>query len=193
MTIFQLSGVHTKHHKNTASMAPVRMPVPPMITVPMRMHIGAPAVPCVKAGDRVKVGQMIGAMPERGLCSPIFSGVSGTVKKVDETIASDGSRIPTVIIESDGEQTVYEGITPPVITDRKDFLAAMVNSGIVGLGGAGFPTAVKLAADIEKIDTVVINGAECEPYITSDTRTMLDKPELVAEGPAPFCRRCGHR
>jgi len=178
---FRLSGVGLKHHKNTAKSVPQRIDTPKIISVPMAMHIGAPAVPCVKVGDEVKVGQLIGAAGA-GLSSPVYSGVSGKVKKIDEMIASNGARIQTVVIESDGEQNVLEGIVPPEVNSREDFIEAVKNSGIVGLGGAGFPTYVKIGADPSKIDTIVVNGAECEPYITSDTRTMIDESELVVEG-----------
>ncbi len=180
-TMFKLSGVHLSHHKNTADCAPVRMGAPKKLIVPMSMHIGAPAVPCVKVGDTVKVGQLVGESGA-GLSSPIYSGVSGTVKKLDEIITVSGSHITAVVIEPDGLQTPWEGIAPPAVTNHDEFIEALKSSGIVGLGGAGFPTIVKLSADVSKIDTVVINGAECEPYITSDTRTMIDDADWVAEG-----------
>ncbi|MBO5416388.1 MAG: electron transport complex subunit RsxC [Clostridia bacterium] len=181
MSIFRLHGVHLKHRKNTARMAPERMPIPSTVVIPMSMHIGAPASLVLKAGDTVKVGQLIGESAGF-VSSPVYSGVSGTVKKIDEIVAASGANIRTVIIETDGKQEILETITPPSVSNREEFLAAMRNSGIVGLGGAGFPTTVKLDADVSKIDAIVINGAECEPYITSDTRTMLDDAEYVAEG-----------
>ena len=181
MSIFKLRGVHLKHCKNTAGMIPQRMPIPKTITLPMSMHIGAPAIPVVKVGDTVKVGQLIGAAAQ-GLSSPVYSGVSGTVKRLDETVTVSGAHIPTVVIESDGLQTICEEIQPPVVRNREEFLEAVKQSGIVGLGGAGFPTPVKLSVEVGRIDTIVVNGAECEPYITSDTRTMIDDAALVAEG-----------
>ena len=162
-------------------MKPERIPTPKLLTVPMSMHIGAPATPCVAVGDAVKVGQKI-AEAGAGLSSPVYSGVSGKVKKLDEITVTTGAHVRVIVIECDGEQTVAESVTPPVVTDRESFLAAVRESGIVGLGGAGFPTAVKLTVPDGRVDTVVVNGAECEPYITSDTRTMLDESELVAEG-----------
>ena len=162
-------------------MKPERIGVPKLLTVPMSMHIGAPATPCVAVGDAVKVGQKI-AEAGAGLSSPVYSGVSGKVKKLDEITVTTGAHVRVIVIECDGEQTVAESVTPPVVTDRESFLAAVRESGIVGLGGAGFPTAVKLTVPDGRVDTVVVNGAECEPYITSDTRTMLDESELVAEG-----------
>ncbi len=181
MSIFHLPGVRLKHCKNTAKSVPVRMPIPKTVTLPMSMHIGAPAVPVVKVGDEVKVGQLIGEAGA-GLSSPIYSGVSGKVKKIDELVVSSGASVTTVVIECDGRQTVSVEVAPPAVRSREEFLEAVKRSGIVGLGGAGFPTTVKLSADISRIDTIVVNGAECEPYITSDTRTMLDDSASVAEG-----------
>ncbi len=181
MAIFKLKGTHLKHRKNTADCIPVRMSVPKKVILPMSMHIGAPAIPLVAAGDTVKVGQLVG-QAAAGLSSPVYSGVSGTVKKIDEMITVSGAHVSTVVIETDGNQTLFEGVVPPVIESREDFIAAVRDSGLVGLGGAGFPTSVKLSADTSAVDTLVVNGAECEPYITSDTRTMLDEPQLVAEG-----------
>ncbi len=162
-------------------MPPERIDTPKTIILPMSMHIGAPAEPVVKAGDSVKVGQLVGAANAK-VSSPVYSGVSGTVKKIDEIVFSNGAPIKTVVIESDGEQTVFEGIEPPTVNSLAELVEAIKNSGIVGLGGAGFPTFIKLDADKERIDTIVVNGAECEPYITSDTRTMIDDAALVADG-----------
>lgn len=181
MSIRLLHGAHVPHRKNTADCAPKRMPVPAVVTIPMSQNIGAPAKPVVKAGDLVKVGQLIA---EAGgfVSSPIYSGVSGKVKKIDEVLMFTGQTTPAIVIESDGEQEMYEGITPPVVTDLKSFIDAVRDSGVVGLGGAGFPTAVKLNVDPAKVDYICVNGAECEPYITADTRTMLDDSELLVEG-----------
>ena len=157
------------------------MPVPAVVTVPMSMNIGAPAKPVVKPGDEVKVGQLIA---EAGgfVSSPIYSSVSGKVKKLDEVLMSSGQNCQTIVIESDGEQTVAETVVPPQVDSMESFIAAVRNSGVVGLGGAGFPTAVKLNVTPGKVDFICINGAECEPYITADTRTMLDDASLLVEG-----------
>jgi electron transport complex protein RnfC len=178
----RLSGVHTLHRKNTAGLAPVRMPAPPTLTIPMSMHIGAPAKPVVKAGDTVKVGQLIA---EAGgfVSSPVYSGVSGKVKKIDDVLMANGAYVAAVIIESDGQQEIAETVSPPQVNNLQEFLDAVRASGVVGLGGAGFPTAVKLTVkDLSAVEAVIINGAECEPYVTSDTRTMLDNSDLVWEG-----------
>lgn len=177
----KLHGVHAPHRKNTADSAPTRLPVPPVITVPMSMNIGAPGKPVVKPGDLVKVGQMIA---EAGgfVSAPIYSGVSGKVKRLDEIVTAAGRFDTTIVIETDGEQTVLEGITPPTVTDKDSFVEAVRQCGCVGLGGAGFPTSVKLNVDPAKVRSVVINGAECEPYITSDTRTMIDSADDIIYG-----------
>lgn len=146
------------------------------------MHIGAPAKPIVEAGSEVKVGQIIGE-PVGFVSSPVHASVSGKVKRLEERVNSAGKLITTVVITSDGKQALYEGIKPPEVHDRVSFLAAVRDSGIVGLGGAGFPTAVKLSLkEPAKLETLIINGAECEPFITSDTRVMLDDTSSVWEG-----------
>ena len=178
----RLHGVKLKHRKNTAGEKPERIPVPAQVTLPMSMHIGAPAKPVVSVGDSVKVGQLI-AQAGGFVSSPIYSGVSGKVKKIDEILSSAGQKVTAVIIETDGLQEQAESISPPVVTNLQEFLAAVANSGVVGLGGAGFPTAVKLSVkELSQIEAVIITGAECEPYITSDTRTMIDDADSVWQG-----------
>lgn len=181
MPIFRLPGIRIPHQKNTADMIPEKMPVPPVVVIPMLMHIGAPARPVVQVGDSVQVGQMIGEAV-RGLSVPVHSSVSGIVKRMDTILLPSGASVPAVVIETDGLQTVCKDICSPTITNYTEFLTAFRNSGLVGLGGAGFPTLVKLEADNRQIDTILVNGAECEPYITSDTRTMLDESHWIADG-----------
>ena len=177
-----LGKTHIPHNKNTADMSPIRMEPPKEVLIPTIQHIGAPATPIVKVGDEVKVGQLI-AEASGYVSSNIHSSVSGKVTKIDSYLRNDGKTIPAIRIESDGLMTPADGLTPPDVTDIASLVEAVKASGIVGLGGAGFPTSVKLDAIKQgKINTVVINGAECEPYITSDTRTMLDRPELVRAG-----------
>lgn len=148
----------------------------------MSMHIGAPSKVLVKAGDEVKVGQKIG---EAGgfVSAPVHSSVSGKVKSVDEILMANGSRSACVIINTDGLQEVSEEVKPPEVADAASFVSAIRESGLVGLGGAGFPASVKLSPkDPSAIDVLLINGAECEPFITSDMRTMLDEGEYVIKG-----------
>lgn len=163
-------------------MPAVRMTPPAEVLLPTCQHIGAPATPIVKVGDTVKVGEKI-AEASGYVSSPVYASVSGKVAKIESYHRPDGRMVPAIRIISDGEMTLYENITPPTVTDLESLVAAVRESGLVGLGGAGFPTSVKLdALKKGEIDTVVINGAECEPYITSDTRTMLDKTELIVKG-----------
>ena len=181
MSIRLLHGVHVPHRKNTAESVPTRMPPPALVTIPMSMNIGRPATPVVKVGDEVKVGQCIG---EAGgfVSSPVYSGVSGKVKKIDKMLLFHGAVCDAVVIETDGAQTPYEGLAAPAVTDFDSFIDAVRASGVVGLGGAGFPTSVKLKVDPDKVDYICVNGAECEPYITADTRTMLDDAETLVDG-----------
>ncbi len=178
----KLRGIKVPHKKNTADSVPTRIPLPKTVVIPMSMHIGKSAVPAVKAGDEVKVGQLI-ANADGFISSPIYSSVSGKVKKLDEITMSNGAKSPAIIIETDGLQEKFEDVKPPVVTDFDSFIEAVKQSGLVGLGGAGFPTFVKLAVkDLSKVEAVVVNAAECEPYITSDTRTMLDKTDYISKG-----------
>ena len=178
----KLNGVIVPHRKNTAALAAVKMTAPKSVTIPMNMHIGAPSVPCVKVGDEVKVGQLIA---EAGgfVGAPIHASVSGKVTAIGPMLASNGTSMTAITIESDGEMAVSETCVPPEVNDYDSFIAAVRASGAVGLGGAGFPTSVKLdVKDTSRIQEVVLNGAECEPYITSDTRTMIDDADLIKEG-----------
>ena len=187
MIFKKLRGVKVKHYKNTADIAPKRINTPKTVYLPMAMHLGSPARIVVKAGDLVRVGTLIGEYGA-GLSSPVYSSVSGTVKKIDEIVMIAGNHVPTVIIESDGEQCVDERIAPRSVNSKAELLEALSESGIVGLGGAGFPTLIKLSADNDRVDTLIVNGAECEPYITSDTRTMIDRADEIASGIALICK-----
>lgn len=178
----RLSGVRVPHRKQTAQMQAAPLPCPGSVCLPMGMHIGAPAKLVVAVGDAVKVGQLIA---EAGgfVSAPVHASVSGTVKKIEEVRLAGGRVSQAVFLEADGLQTPHPDLAPPRLESTEDFLAAVRDSGLVGLGGAGFPTAVKLTVkDLRQIQTIIINGAECEPYITSDTRTMLDDAPLLAFG-----------
>ncbi len=178
----KLRGISIAHRKRTSGSVPKKLPLPETVVIPMSMHIGKPAVPLVKAGERVTVGQKI-AEADGFISAPVHSSVSGKVKKLDELTMSNGMKTTAVIVETDGLQEICESVKPPVVTDFDSFINAVRESGVVGLGGAGFPTFVKLGVkDLSKIDAVVINAAECEPYITSDTRTMIDKADYISKG-----------
>ncbi len=185
-----LGNTKVDHRKNTADMPPVRMDNVKEVLLPVSQHIGAPATPVVKVGDEVKRGQLI-ATAEGAVSSPIYASISGKVSAIEDYMRSDGRKTPAIRIVSDGLMTEVEGITPPNVTDIDSLIEEARRSGLVGLGGAGFPTAVKLDA-LRKgiIDTVIINGAECEPYITSDTRTMLDETEWIYRGIALLETHC---
>lgn len=177
-----LRGIFVKHLKNTAEEKTVSMPVPSTVTIPMSMHIGAPCEPLVKMGDLVKVGQKIGES-NAPFSAPIHASVSGKVKQVTEFRNALGMVSKAVVIEADGEQAISEDIKVPVINSREDFINAVKESGVVGLGGAGFPTHIKLnPKNLDQIDTLVINAAECEPYITSDYRECMESPEDIIAG-----------
>lgn len=182
MSIFKLGKTHVPHRKNTAHMTPVRMPAPAEVLIPVSQHIGAPANPVVKIGDTVKVGTLIA---EAGgyVSAPVHSSVSGKVKKIEPFLMSSGRTCQAILIESDGNMTPDESVAPPSVESFDDFAAAIRASGLVGLGGAGFPTSVKLDAEKKGlIKKIIINGAECEPYITSDTRTMIDESDCIRDG-----------
>lgn len=176
---FYLPGIHVPHRKNTQNSPAVRIDTPHTLTVPMAMHIGRPAIPAVKAGDLVKVGTKIGEADGK-ISSNVYSGVSGKVSKITEYPTSSGSTVNAVVIESDGEMTLDENLTPPAVNDRQSLVEALKESGIVGLGGAGFPTYVKFDVDPERIEYLIVNGAECEPYVTSDTVTMTTRADDMA-------------
>lgn len=183
-----LNGVKVPHHKNTMNCETVSMPVPATVTIPLLQHMGAPCTPVVKLKDEVKVGQLL-AQAGPGLSVPIHSSVSGTVVRIEDFINPGGVRTQSIVINTDGLQTVDESVKPPVVEDHASFVEAVRNSGLVGLGGAGFPTFIKLnPKNLEEVDTLVINGAECEPYITADNREFLENGKNVVKGIELVCR-----
>ena len=175
---FSLRGIHLPYKKNTAGTVAERLVTKNNVVLPLLSYSGTPAVPVVKAGDEVSVGTLVARSGE-GISSPVYSSVSGQVVGINNIFVSDGSRIPAITIDSDGDMTVDESIVPPVISNKEEAIAAIKASGVVGLGGAGFPTYAKFATD-EKIDYLIVNGAECEPYISSDNNTMLNKSDDIA-------------
>lgn len=176
----KLNGIKLKHHKNTENCATVDFPLPSRVKIPMSMTMGAPCEPLVKVGDEVKVGQKIGDA-NAPFSAPVHSGVSGKVTAISDYRTAAGTVCKAVEIETDGLQTVSEDVKPPVITDKESFIKAVRESGSCGLGGAGFPTHIKLSPKTP-IDTLIINAAECEPYITADYREMMECPDDVIGG-----------
>ena len=155
------------------------MSAPQLVTIPMSMHIGAPATPIVKVGDLVKVGTKIAEMSGR-ISSNVYSSVSGKVVKIIDYPTAFSGSVSAIVIESDGEMTLDPELRPKEINTKEDLICAIRDSGIVGLGGAGFPTHVKLDVDPSRIEYLLINGAECEPYVTSDTITMHTRGDDMA-------------
>lgn len=190
MKTFRLGGIHPKENKLSAEVATVKAALPKQAIFMLSQHIGAPAKAVVKRGDKVKVGTLIA---EAGgfVSAPIFSSVSGTVAKVDTAIDATGYRKPAIIIDVEGDEweesidrsdkietlDAHPDITPEEIVD------CVKSAGIVGMGGAGFPTHIKLCPPpTAKAEFVIINGVECEPYITSDYRLMMEHADEILIG-----------
>ena len=179
-------GIHPYEGKELSENRPIEVLMPKgELVYPVSQHIGAPAKPLVKKGDQVLVGQKIA---EAGgfVSSHVICSVSGTVKVVEPRRMANGSMVNSIIVENDGEYKTIEGLGADRDADRlskEEILGIVKEAGIVGLGGAGFPTHVKLAPkDPAKIDYVIVNGAECEPYLTSDYRLMLEEPKRIVAG-----------
>lgn len=180
-------GVSIAHRKNTAEMEVVRITPPPFVEIPMQQNIGAPCKPTVKVGDTVKIGDLIGDS-DAYVSAPIYASVSGTVTAVKKLKLASGVLSDTVVIESDGKMEEAD-FAPPVVTSTKSFIEAVRKSGLVGLGGAGFPAHVKLdLPQNTRIDTLIINAAECEPYITVDYRECIEHGEDIMTGVDMVCK-----
>ena len=181
---FLKGGVHPKEHKELTEHLEIEvMPPPDQVVLPLSMHFGAPAQPLVKKKQEVQEGEVI-ATVEKALGAPIHSSVTGVVKAIEPRPHPTMVRCDAVVIERDPEAPPrqYESDDWTKLT-REQLLARVKDAGIVGLGGAGFPTFVKLSPPpTAKVDTLILNGAECEPYLTTDHRIMLEHNEKVVEG-----------
>ena len=177
-------GVHPNDMKAATNEKAIEQLAPPaVVVIPMSMHFGAPCTPIVKVGDQVKVGQKIGEF--KGLGPPIHASVSGTVKAIEPRPFSMGGDMVSVVIENDFQNTVSEEVKAPADPDAltvEEMVEIVKNAGIVGMGGATFPTHVKLSGGIGKVDTAIVNAGECEPYITADDRLCREHPEQVVRG-----------
>lgn len=177
-------GVHPNDKKSLSSeVATERLPAPAQVVIPMSMHIGAPCQPLVKKGDLVTVGQKIG--DNSGLCVPVHASVSGKVLAVEARPHPNGTNVMSVVIENDFQDTLCEDIAPRENVDAltaEELTKIIHDAGIAGMGGATFPTDVKISSGMGKLDTIIVNAAECEPYITSDDRLLRETPERVIEG-----------
>ncbi|MBV1788504.1 electron transport complex subunit RsxC [Marinobacterium sp. D7] len=190
-------GVHAEERKEQSTGQPVRtLGIPPRLHLPLRQHAGKPAEPVVKVGDRVKKGQLIATSTGEDVCASLHAPTSGTVTAIGEVVAPHPSQLTTtaITIESDGldeslqpgEQLDPMSLTPAEIADRVD------QAGIVGLGGATFPAALKLKSGArQKIDTLILNGSECEPYLTCDDMLMRERGEGIISGARLIQRAIG--
>ena len=178
-------GVHPKDGKDLSKSKPIKELLPEgELVFPLSQHIGAPATPIVAVGDAVLKGQKIA---EAGgfVSSPIYSSVSGTVKAIEPRRVTVGDMVNSIIIESDGEfnEVTYEETEDVTKLSNEEIIGKIKEAGVVGMGGAGFPTHVKLSPkEPDKIEYIIANCAECEPYLTSDYRRMIEEPEKVVEG-----------
>lgn len=179
----KLNGISLAHKKNTQNLETVLLDIPEKVKLPLSQHMGAPCDALVKVGDEVKVGQKIGDS-QAFMSTPLHSSVSGKVTAISEYLLPNGKVCKAIEIETDGLQTISEEVAVPVVTDRESFIKAIKESGCCGLGGAGFPTYIKLNFNKEKtpVDSLIINGAECEPYITADYRELIENTDDLIDG-----------
>lgn len=179
-------GIHPYEGKELTMEKPIEVYLPKgELVYPLSQHIGAPASPLVKKGDHVLAGQKIA---EAGgfVSAHIHSAVSGTVTKIEPRLTSAGNKVNSIVIENDGNYETVDfqaNIISYEERSREELIAIIQEAGIVGMGGAGFPTHVKLSPkNVEGIDYVIVNGSECEPYLTSDYRRMMEEPEKIIQG-----------
>ena len=179
-------GIHPPYCKEATEHKPIQTLMPKgELVFPMQQHIGAPCKPLVKKGDRVLVGQKIGETTSL-ICAPIHSSVSGTVKAVEERLVSSGSKVMSVVVVNDGLYEEIEGMQG--VEDYKKLSHAervqmIKEAGVVGMGGATFPSHVKSSPPKDKVITsIIINAAECEPYLTSDHRVMIEEGQRIIDG-----------
>ena len=181
-------GVHPPDGKALSADQPIKVILPKEnseLFYPMSQHIGAPCDPLVAVGDHVKVGQKI-AESGAFMSSPIFASVSGEVVDIRPMLVPGGAMVKSIVVKNDGKMEEIEGLNEGrdyTTMSNDEILAAIKNAGVVGLGGAGFPTHVKLNPPKDTpIDHILINAAECEPYLTCDYRLMLEEPERIVRG-----------
>lgn len=177
-----LPSIHVPHHKNTAGRETEVMPIPDVVKICMSQSIGAPCKPLVEKGDYVKVGQRIGDT-DAFVSAPVHSSVSGTVTDIVQVRGSMGGFETLIVIETDKKQEVSEEVKVPSVDSFEDFVKAVRDCGLVGLGGASFPTHIKLnPKNLDEVDTLIVNAAECEPFITGDNREMVEDGQDVLDG-----------
>ncbi len=179
-------GVHIDAHKEfTNTLSIITAPAPKTVYIPLSQHIGVPCQPIVKIGDEVKMGQMVGE--SRGFVSiPVHSSVSGRVTGIQRKPTANGRFVDCIVIQNDFEDTLYESIIATEEPDKltaKEILEKITNSGVAGMGGATFPTHVKLSPPPDKnIEYIILNGIECEPFLTADHRILVERSEKILQG-----------
>ena len=184
---FPTGGIHPPENKITAGIGILYLPIPESVTIPVSQHIGAPAVTIVNKGDYVKTGQVI-ATSKGFVSSNIHSSVSGKINKIDSIIDTTGYKQTAVFIDVEGDEWIEtidrsSELNTEIKLSPEEITKRCLDSGIVGLGGATFPSHVKLTVpDGKKCNILIINGVECEPYLTSDHRLMVEKGEEVLTG-----------
>lgn len=186
---FFFGGVHVNDRKSLAKDAPIEeLPAPPEVKIAMTQSLGRPAVPCVNVGDKVKRGQLI-ARADGTISSDVFASISGEVTEIAVLENEGGNKDTFIVIKGDGlgEEAFLAPLDNP---SAEEVVKRVRDAGIVGLGGAGFPTAVKIAPRTP-VDTLIINGAECEPYLTCDYRLMLEKTDEIARGARYIAKALG--
>jgi len=190
-------GIHPPYRKTELAALPIEtLPAPNTVTIPLKQHVGKPCLPLVSVGDRVLMGQKIGDI-EANISAPVHASVSGKVVAIASRAHVNGNMVEAIVIENDHLDEVHPDIAPKPHLDQlspEEIISLVREMGIVGMGGGGFPTHVKLrTSNCPKIDTVLLNGAECEPYLTDDHRLMLEHPEKVIYGLRCLMKAVGAR
>lgn len=179
-------GIHVNDRKNTAKCQIRLLGSPEKVVIPMSQHIGAPCICLVKKGDTVLAGQKIGEVPEGALGAPVHSSVSGTVEKVERAVDLKGNEIEYVTVKNDGENKLSPDIRPfpKKLADATadEIISVVREAGIVGMGGAGFPAHAKISSALGKASCLIVNCAECEPFLTCDHRTAVERPHEIING-----------
>ena len=190
-------GIHVEEYKNTRKCRIEALPPPAKVTIPLSQHIGAPAVACVNVGDTVTLGQKIGDVAEGMLGCPVHSSVSGTVKEIVKKTLPTGAVVDHIVIENDMLDTVSPDLHP---TEKRladvtpeEIVSVIREAGIVGMGGAAFPTYAKINSAMGKVDKIIVNCAECEPFITANHRLLLEHGASVINGVKILLKALGVR
>ncbi len=196
MTYTFRGGIHVEEYKNTEQCRIEILPQPKVVSIPLSQHIGDPGVPLVKVGDTVTVGQKLGEAAE-GLSCPVHASVSGVVKAIERRALTTGVVTQCIVIENDMQGTLCPHIKPfeKRLTDAtaEEIIAVVREAGISGMGGAAFPTHAKLSSALGRVDTVIVNCAECEPFITANHRLLLEQPMDVINGTKILMKALGVR